>query len=96
MMNWLKTKVELDLPNGVTKSELKKRNRCWYITTCSKTDLPNLESDIGKLDIGKLQTILVDLSKLSNIAKYDVVKKLYIMNCLKKLMLFRLTKIVIS
>ena len=36
------------------------------------TNLSNLKS---KFDIGKLECILVDLSKLSNVVKNDVVKK---------------------
>ena len=34
-----------------------------------------MKSKVNKLDIGKLETTPVDLSKLSNIAKNDVVKK---------------------
>ena len=34
-----------------------------------------LKSKVDKLDIGKLETTLVDLSKLSNVLKNDVVKK---------------------
>ena len=39
-----------------------KTNVCW-------------ESDIDELDIGKLQTTLIALSKVSNVVKSDVVKK---------------------
>ena len=39
------------------------------------TDLSNLKSKIDKLDIDKLAPIPVDLSKLSNAVKNDVVKK---------------------
>ena len=38
-------------------------------------NLNNLKSKVDKLDIGKLKTTPVDLSKLSNIVKNDVVKK---------------------
>ena len=37
--------------------------------------LSNLKSKIDKLDIGKLETTPVDLSNLSNVVKYDFVKK---------------------
>ena len=43
------------------------------------SNLSNLKSKVDKLDIGKLETILVNLNKLSNVAKNDVVKKMYIM-----------------
>ena len=39
------------------------------------TDLRNLKSKVDKLDIDKLASAHVDLSKLSNVAKNDVVKR---------------------
>ena len=35
----------------------------------------NLKSKVDKLDIGKLVSVPVDLSKLSDVVKNDVVKK---------------------
>ena len=32
-----------------------------------KTDLASLKSDVGRLGIDKLKTVIVDLSKLSNV-----------------------------
>ena len=40
-----------------------------------KTNLANLKTEVGKLDIGKLAPVPVDLSKLKDVAKIDVVKK---------------------
>ena len=40
-----------------------------------KTNLPSLKTAVGKLDIGKLAPVPVDLSKLSDVVKNDVVKK---------------------
>ena len=40
-----------------------------------KTNLPSLKTTIDKLDIGKLAPVPVDLSKLSDVVKSDVVKK---------------------
>ena len=37
--------------------------------------LRSLKNEVDKLDIGKLETTPVDLSKLSNVVKNDVVKK---------------------
>ena len=59
-----------------------------------EVDLASLKSDIGKLDIDKLKIDPVDLYKLSNAVENDV-KKLYIMNRFKKLMLFKLMTLVI-
>ena len=39
------------------------------------SNLSNLKSKVDKLDIGKLETAPVDLCKLSNLVKNDVVKK---------------------
>ena len=39
------------------------------------TDLNNLKSQINKLNIYKLKTVLIDLKKLSNVADNDIVKK---------------------
>ena len=40
-----------------------------------KTNLANLKTEVDKLDIDKLVPIPVDLSKLSDVVKNDVVKK---------------------
>ena len=43
------------------------------------TNSRNLESKVDKLDVGKLVPVPVDLSKLGDLVKTDVVKKVYIM-----------------
>ena len=40
-----------------------------------KPNLANLKTEIDKLDIGKLAPVPVDLSKLSDVVKNDVVEK---------------------
>ena len=40
-----------------------------------QSDLSSLKRKLDKLDIDKLETTPVDLSKLSNVVKTDVVKK---------------------
>ena len=42
-----------------------------------KTNLANLKTEVDKLDIDKLVPVLVDLSKLSDIVKNDVIKSDY-------------------
>ena len=39
------------------------------------TDLSNLKSKVDKLDIDELALVPVDVNKLSNVVKNDVVKK---------------------
>ena len=51
--------------------------------------LANLKSVFEKLNIVKLETTPVDLSKLSYVVKSEAVRRLNIMNLLKKLMLFK-------
>ena len=46
-----------------------KTNVCWDICKSS------LETEVDKLDIGKLASVPVDLSKLSDVVKNNVVKK---------------------
>ena len=43
-----------------------------------KSNLTSLKTDVDKLDIDKLVPVAVDLSKLSDVVKNDVVKK----NCI--------------
>ena len=41
----------------------------------SKTNLASLKTEVDKIDVDKLKTVPVDLAKLSNVVKSDVVKK---------------------
>ena len=40
-----------------------------------KSNLAKLKAEIDKIDVGKVKTVPVDLSKLSNVVNNDVVKK---------------------
>ena len=48
-------KVELDLCNYATKTDLKNETRVDTSDFAKKTDLANLKSDVDKLDIDKLK-----------------------------------------
>ena len=68
-------KVELDLSNYATKTDLK--NATWVDTSsfAKKTDLANLKSVVDKLDIDKLKNAPTNLSNLkSKVYKLDVDK----------------------
>ena len=41
----------------------------------AKSDLTSLKAEVDKIDIDKLKTVPIDLSKLSNVAKNKIVKK---------------------
>ena len=68
-------KVEIDLSDYATKTDI---NNIAHVDTSNfalKTNVANLKTEVDKLDIGKLATVPVDLSKLSNVVKNDVVRK---------------------
>ena len=68
--------VKVDLSNYATKADIKNIS---YVDTSSfalKTNLASLKTEVDKLDIDKLVAVPVDLSKLSNVAKNDVVEKI--------------------
>ena len=67
--------VTVDLSNYATKDDIKNITHVDTSSFALKTNLANLKSEVDKLDIEKLATIPVDLSKLSNVVKNDVVKK---------------------
>ena len=66
-------KVEIDLSNYATKKDI---NDITHVDTSNfalKANLANLKTEVDKLGIDKLVLIPNDLSKLSNVAKNDVV-----------------------
>ena len=69
-------KVKVDLSNYATKADLK---------NVMKNFLASLKTEVDRLDIEQnLVPIPVDLSKLSDVVKHDVVKKLFMINWLQK------------
>ena len=54
-------KVELDLSYYMTKADLKNATGVDTLNFAKKSDLASLKSEIGKLDIVKLETTPVDL-----------------------------------
>ena len=68
-------KVRIDLSNYATKDDTKNITHVDTSGFALQTNLSNLKTEVDKLDIGKLKTVPVDLSKLSNEVKNDVIKK---------------------
>ena len=68
-------KVELDLTNCATKTDLKNITHVEESSFASKTNLAALKTEVDKIDVDKLKTAPVDLAKLTNTVKNDVVKK---------------------
>ena len=65
----------VDLSNYATKDDIKNITQVDTSSFALQTNLANLITEVDKLDIDKLVTVPVDLSKLSNVVKNDVVKK---------------------
>ena len=76
--------VKLDLANYLTKTDIKNISHVDILRFALKTNLAALRTEVDKLNIDKLVSVLVDLSKLSDAVKNDVVKKLYTINQLQK------------
>ena len=68
-------KVEVDLSNYATKTDIKNITHADTSNFGLKPNLANLKTKVDKLDIDKLVPIPADLSKLSNVVKNDVVRK---------------------
>ena len=68
-------KVELDLANYATKTDLKSITHVDVSSFASKTNLAALKTEADKIDADKLKTTPVDLAKLTNAVEHDVVKK---------------------
>ena len=67
--------VKVDLSNYARKTDLKNVTHVDASSSALKANLPNLKTEVDKLDINKLVPVPVGLSKLSNVVKNDVVKK---------------------
>ena len=68
-------KLELDLTNYATKTDLKNITHTDVSSFASKTNLSALKTKVDKIDVDKLKTVPDDLAKLSNVVKNEVVKK---------------------
>ena len=67
--------VKVDLSNYATKTDLKSVTHLDTSSFALKTNLASFKTEVDKLDIDKLVSVPVDLIKLSNVVKNEVVKK---------------------
>ena len=67
-------KVKIDLSNHTTKTDIKNISHVDTSSFALKTNLANLKTEVDQLDIDKLAPVPVDLRKLSDVVKNDVVK----------------------
>ena len=68
-------KVELDLTNYATKTDLSNITHVDTSTFASKTNLVAIKTEVDKIDVDKLKTAPTDLAKLTNAVENDLVKK---------------------
>ena len=67
--------VTVDLSNYATKTDIKNISHVDTSSFALKSNLASLKTEVDKLDIDKLVLVSVDLSKLSDVVKNNVVKK---------------------
>ena len=77
---WGNINVKVDLSNYATKTDLKNVTLIDTSRFALKTNLTSLKIEVHKSDNDKLAPVSVDLSKLSDVVKNDVVKKLFMIN----------------
>ena len=68
-------KVELDLSKYATKRDINDLTHVDVSGFASKTNLAALKTEVDKIDADKLKTVPVDLAKLNNVVKNEVVEK---------------------
>ena len=67
--------VKVDLSNYATKADIKNISHFDTSSFSLKKNLANSKTEVDKLDIDILALVSVDLSKLSDVVKNDVIKK---------------------
>ena len=72
--------VRVDLSNYATKTDLKIVSQVDVSSFALKSNLASLKTEVDKLDIDKLVLVPVDLSKLSDVVKIMLLKRLNIKN----------------
>ena len=72
--------VKVDLSNYATKADIENISHVDTSSFALRTNLANLKTEVDKLDIDKLVHVPTGLSKLSNVVKNYVVKKLNMIN----------------
>ena len=74
--SWIEKKDLIKwLSTYATKNDLTNVTHVDVSSFASKTNLASLKTEVDKIDVDKLKTVPVDLAKLSNVVKSDVVKK---------------------
>ena len=67
--------IKVDLSNYANKTDLKNISHIDVSSYALKLNLASLKPEVDKVDFDKLMSVPIDLAKLSNVVKNDVVKK---------------------
>ena len=67
--------VKLNLSNYATKTDLRNFFHVDNSSFALKTNLASIKTEVDELDIDKLVRVPVDLNKLNNVVKNEVIKK---------------------
>ena len=68
--------AKVDLSKYATQTDLKNVSHIDVSSFALKSNLASLKTEVDKTDPHKLKTVPVDLAKLRNVVKNDVVKKI--------------------
>ena len=68
-------KIKVDLSNYATKTDIKDITHVDTSNFALKTNVANLKTEVDELDIDKLVPVPLDLNKLSDVVKNEIVKK---------------------
>ena len=72
--------VKVGLSNYAAKADIKNNSHVDSSSFALKINLASLKTEVDKLDIDKLPPVPVDLSKLSDVVKMMLLKRMYIIN----------------
>ena len=72
--------VKVDLSHYATKTDLKNVSYVDVSSFARKSNLANLKTKVDKLDIDKLALVPVEISKLSDVVKMMLLKRLNMIN----------------
>ena len=72
--------VKVDISNYETKTDLKNFTHVDTSNFALKTNLASLKTEVDNLDVDKLVSVLFYLSKLSELLKMMLLKKLFMEN----------------
>ena len=72
--------VKVDLSNYARKTDIKTISHVDTSSFALKTNLADLKTEVDKLDVDKVGPVLVDLSKLCDLVKMMLLKRLCMIN----------------